>query len=128
MRFFLYLLPVINIALQSDRKVATDIFTQFVELLSGSGVALGTKITSFLHMYNSTQKGLKAFVFKTLVSLCQREGQLDIIVQKARNVEHEQAQWELTADERKDLFLSVAQSLESAKDDGAFQVLHAYLR
>jgi hypothetical protein len=79
-------------------------------------------------MYNSTQKGLKALVFKTLVSLCQREGQLDIIVQKARNVEHEQAQWELTADERKDLFLSVAQSLESAKDDGAFQVLHAYLR
>jgi len=74
MRFFLYLLPVINIALQSDRKVATDIFTQFVELLLGSGVALGTKITSFLHMYNSTHKGLKAFVFKTLVSLCQREG------------------------------------------------------
>lgn len=27
MRFFLYLLPVINIALKSDKKVATEIFT-----------------------------------------------------------------------------------------------------
>lgn len=49
-------------------------------------------------------------------------------MQRARNVENEQLQWELTADERKDLFLNVAKSLEDAQDEGAFQVLHAYLR
>jgi len=79
-----------------------------VDLLSTSEVGLNTKITSFLHMFNATEAGLKAYVFKSLVSLCQREGQLDIMVQRARNIEQEQAPWELTVDERKDLFLSVA--------------------
>lgn len=71
-------------------------------------------------MFNATEQGLKAYVFKTLVTLCHKEGQLDILVQRARNVELEQAQWQLTVDERKDLFLSVAKCLEDAKDDGAF--------
>lgn len=40
-------------------------------------------------MFNATEQGLKAYVFKTLVALCQKEGQLDILVQRARNVEQE---------------------------------------
>jgi hypothetical protein len=56
-------------------------------LLADSKTALNHKVTSLLHMFNAMQKGLKAYVFKTLVALCQREGQLEILVQRARNVE-----------------------------------------
>jgi hypothetical protein len=79
-------------------------------------------------MFNSTSKGLKALVFKTLVKLCQEEGSLDIIVQKARSVEKDSADWDLSLDEKKDLLLSIARSLDAEGDDGAFSVLHAYLR
>jgi hypothetical protein len=37
-------------------------------------------------MYNATQGGLKAYVFKSLVTLCQKEGQIEILVMRARNV------------------------------------------
>lgn len=70
MRFYLYLLPVVNLAIKQNAKEAGDIFTKFVDLLSTSNVALNTKITSFLHMFNATHNGLKAYVFKTLVTLC----------------------------------------------------------
>lgn len=36
--------------------------------------------------------------------------------------------WTLTPDERKDLYLSVAQSLDAVSDDAAFGILHAYLK
>lgn len=86
-RFFLYLLPCVNIAYKQDDTQTMEVFVKFVDLLCQSDFALSAKITSFLHMYNATSQGLKAYVFKTLVSLCQKEGQLDILVQRARNVE-----------------------------------------
>ena len=43
-------------------------------------------------------------------------------------MEQEQASWQLTTDERKALYKSVAQSLDAANDEGTFKVLHAYLR
>jgi hypothetical protein len=49
-----------------------------------------------------------------MVTLCQKEGQLDILIQKARNIEADSANWSLTTDERKDLYFSVAKSLDSA--------------
>lgn len=119
-RFYLYLLPCINLAHQQDAKKTMDMFVQFMDLLVKSDFALNSKITSFLHAFNAMQNGLKAHVFKTLVSLCQKEGQLEILVHRARNVEQESATWKLTDDERKDLYLSVAQSLDASNDDGAF--------
>lgn len=62
------------------------------------------------------------------MNLCQKEGQLEILVQKARAVESDSADWELLPEERKDLLLSIAQILDADNDDGAFNVLHAYLR
>jgi len=50
------------------------------------------------------------------------------MVTRARNIETEQATWNLTSDERKELFLTVALSLDACNDEGAFSVLHAYLR
>jgi tryptophan 2,3-dioxygenase len=40
----------------------------------------------------------------------------------------ESESWQLTGDERKSLYLSVAQSLDKANDEHAFAILHAYLR
>jgi hypothetical protein len=79
-------------------------------------------------MYNSTQEGMKAQVFKTLVEVCQQEGQIDILIQRARAVEQESSSWNLSTEEKKDLYLSVAQSLDAVNDEGAFQIMHAYLK
>ena len=49
-------------------------------------------------------------------------------MQRARTVERECENWGLTLDEKKDLLLSVAQTLDKVNDEGAFQVMHAYLR
>ena len=49
-------------------------------------------------------------------------------MQKARSVEKDSIDWNLSADEKKDLLLSIANSLDAEGDDGAFSVLHAYLR
>lgn len=49
-------------------------------------------------------------------------------MQKARSIEKDSVDWNLSADEKKDLLLSIANSLDAEGDDGAFSVLHAYLR
>jgi hypothetical protein len=79
-------------------------------------------------MYNATTKGLKALSFTVLLNLLQAEGCFDIIVQRARAIDQDSKNWDLTADERKELLLSVAKNLDAERDDGAFSVLHAYLR
>jgi hypothetical protein len=125
----LYLLPVVNFAAQTDYEKAKKHFSELLDVLASSkNYSISVKVGCLLHMFNSTSKGLKAMVFKTLVKLCQQEGSLDIIVQKARSVEKDSADWNLSLDEKKDLLLSIAKSLDAEEDDGAFSVLHAYLR
>lgn len=97
-------------------------------LANAQNVNLHSKVTSFLQIFNATQGGLKAYIFKTFVRILQQAGQLEIMAQRARNIEQEQQSWNLSYDEKKELYLSVAQSLDSAGDEGAFQVMHAYLR
>lgn len=91
-------------------------------------MSINAKVVTFLQMYNSTQEGMKAQVFKTLVEVCQQEGQIDILIQRARAVEQESSSWNLSTEEKKDLYLSVAQSLDAVNDEGAFQIMHAYLK
>lgn len=63
LRFYLYLLPVVNLALVQNEKATKDIFIEFVNLLTASSAAINHKITSLLHMFNAMHKGLKAYVF-----------------------------------------------------------------
>ena len=71
---------------------------------------------------------MKAQVFKTLVDVCQQENQIEILIQRARAVEQESSSWNLNTEEKKDLYFSVAKSLDAVNDEGAFQIMHAYLR
>lgn len=108
-KFFLYLLPCVQLAEKQDATKTKEIMGQFIELLSNAAnVNLHTKVTSFLQMYNATQDGMRALVFMAFVKILQKENQLEIMVQRARNIEQEQASWNLTSEERKELFLTVA--------------------
>ena len=109
-RFVLYLLPVIQMAFKEkdSEKPTKEAVAKLVDLICGSKSTLTTKINILLYMFNATTHGMKANVFRAMVELCQREGQLEILNQKARNVVAESESWQLTGDERKNLYLSVA--------------------
>lgn len=129
-RFVLYLLPVIQLAFKEkdSERPTKEFVAELVDLIRQSESGLATKINILLYMFNGTSHGMKATVFRAMVQLCQEEGQLEILIQKARNVVAESASWQLTGDERKSLYLSVAESLDKANDEHAFAILHAYLR
>ena len=74
-RFMLYLLPAVNLAATVDYLKTKKLFSELLDILAQSkNYAVSVKVSCLLHMYNSTSKGLKAMVFKTLVQLCQQEG------------------------------------------------------
>ena len=83
-----------------------------------------------VHVYGifGNDNGFKAIVFTQLCQLCQRENSLSIIVERARNVEQEAQEWNLTLEEKQQLFLSIAQVLDKDQDPEAYKVMHAYLR
>lgn len=59
---------------QKEREIM-QIFTEIVDLLADTeSVPIPAKVTSFLHLYNATDRGLKAYVFKTFVRICQQAG------------------------------------------------------
>ena len=82
-------------------------------------------------MYNNetgAKHGLKAHIYGELVDLVSREDSLEIIVERARNIEKESAKWNLSQDERRTLYKKVAHALDRQSDIGTFKVLHAYLK
>jgi len=83
-----------------------------------------------LHFSNNfgAENGLKALVFEELINLTSREGSLSIVAEHARKIEQESKEWKLTEDERRSLFKTVAVALDKANDEGAFIVMHAYLK
>ena len=67
-------------------------------------------------------------MFINLVELCCKEGCFDILEVRAREVVSESTSWDLKDAERRDLYLRIAECLDSQKDAGAFQVLYAFLQ
>jgi hypothetical protein len=70
-RFMLYLLPVFNLAYAKDPVEAHSIVSKFSSILiECKNFSVQSKVTSLLHMYNATQKGIKAMIFVRLTKLC----------------------------------------------------------
>jgi len=72
------------------------------------------KVNALVYVYGifGENNGFKALVFTRLCELCKRENSLSIIIERARNVEQEAQQWQLTLEEKQELFLSIANVLD----------------
>jgi len=64
----LYLLPAVNQAATVDYIKTKKLFGELIDILAQSkNYPVSIQVSCLLHMFNSTSKGLKAMVFKTLV-------------------------------------------------------------
>lgn len=101
-----------------------------MELIVNSDYQLAVKVNSLVHVYGifSNTNGFKALVFAQLCQLCQRQNNLSIIVERARNVEQEAQEWTLTLAEKQELLLTIANVLDEDEDPSAYEVMHAYLK
>ena len=82
-------------------------------------------------MFNAihSNSGIKAFAFVELVELCERENQPDIVIERAKSIVKDSADWKLTVEEKRDLFCRIAKSLDrQGVSGGAFEVMHSYLK
>lgn len=124
-------MPLISMAAETNYDTAKEITSNFIDLLLPSDYSLNIKVTILVQLYNSveTNSGLKAFAFQKLVELCTRESCLEIMIGKAHDIVNESKEWNLTIDERRDLYMTVANSLDQQNDSThAFKVMHAYLK
>lgn len=72
---------------------------------------------------------MKGFAFEKLVEICSVDNCLEIMVEKARTIVEDSSKWDLTIDEKRSLFRTVASSLAEFNDHSyAFKVMHAYLK
>ena len=117
----LYLLPVFSMIGKDSYEDSKKLMQQYLDLLCQSDTfSVPSKVTSLLHMYNACQQGNKALVFISLVELCCKNGCFDILEVRAREVVSESVSWDLKEAERRDLYLRIAECLDSQNDAGAF--------
>jgi hypothetical protein len=103
----------------------------FCEMIEGSEYPLSIKVNSVLHIFSifDDKSPLKGIVFQRMFELCDKNGQLKIIVENLKKVEEISAEWQLTEDERKELYRSCAIVLDKNNEPvAAFNVISAYLR
>ena len=119
-RFYLLLMPLIAMAEDTKGQYgkAKEFAQQFTEILLESGYSLNIKINALVQLYNSVRStsGLKAYAFEKLVELCTKESCLEIMIGKARTIVEESKEWDLTVDERRSLYRTVARSLDQQND------------
>lgn len=131
-RFFLLLWPLISLAESGNYEKAKSLSIKFIELLvEQSEYALKIKVDSLVQMYNSvhTNSGIKSYAFEKLIELCQRESCCDIVVDRARKIVQDSANWNLSTGERRQLYKIVGRALDSLGENGcAYAVISAYLR
>jgi hypothetical protein len=67
-----------------------------------------------LHIFSifDERSGLKGVVFQRLFELCDKNGQLKIIVENLKKVEEISKEWAMSIDERRDLYRSCAVILD----------------
>ena len=117
-RFYLLLMPLISMAEETNYKTAKAIASAFIELLLESGYSLRIKVEVLVQLYNSvhSNSGLKSYAFEKLVELCTNENCLEIMIGKAREIVADSKDWNLTVEERRSLYRTVARSLDQQND------------
>ena len=131
-RFFLLLWPLLNIVESGNYDQAKSLTKQFVSLLCDqSDFSLKIKVDCLIQLYNSvhTNTGIKSFAFSKLVNLTAQNDSFDIIAEKAKTIVKDSASWNLTRDERRELYQAVGRTLDTKNlSSAAFRVIHANLR
>lgn len=126
-RFMLYLLPIFNMCGNKDLYECKQLFVKFMDLIVDSAkLSVPNKVTNLLYAFNATKASLKATVFVKLLQLTAKEGCFDILEQRARAVVQDSADWNISTEERRELYHTVAQVLISQNDHGAFHIMYAY--
>lgn len=130
-RFYLLLMPLIAQAEEANYPAAKELAVEFMGILLQSSFSLNIKISALVQLYNSVNmnSGLKGYAFEKLVKLCAEEKCMEIVIMKARTIVDDSQEWDLTLDERRSLYSTVAKSLDQQNDSSyAFKVMHAYLK
>ena len=89
------------------------------------------KVNSVLHLFSifDERSGLKGVLFQRLFELCDRNGQLKIVVENLKKVEEISREWALSLEERRTLYRACALALDRNNEPvAAFQVMMAYLK
>ena len=131
-RFFLFLWPLLNMAESGNYDKAKELTVKFVDLmLHESQYSLKIKIDSLVQLYSSvhTNSGIKSLAFEKLIQVCLEAQTTDIIVQRAREIATESANWNLKVAERRSLYQTVGRALDQIGEaSAAFKLIHAYLK
>jgi len=104
----------------------------FCEMLEGAAeYPLSIKVNSVLHIFSifDEKSAFKGLVFQRLFELCDKHGQLKIIVENLKKVEEISREWAMSLDERRELYRSCAVTLDRNNEPvAAFKVMMAYLK
>ena len=113
-RFYLLLWPLLNLVESADYAKAKSLTQQFVGLLCKSEFSLKIKVDALIQLFNSvhTNTGIKSFAFGQLVKLTVENDCFDIIVDKAKSIVKDSAQWNLSIEERRQLYQEVGRALD----------------
>lgn len=114
-----------------DYEKAKSLTKKFIDLLLESDYSLKIKTDCLIQLYNSvhTNSGIKSFAFFKLVNLTVENDCFDIIAEKAKTIVKDSSTWNLSKDEKRELYQQVGRALDKKSfSSAAFRVIHANLR
>lgn len=130
-RFYLLLWPLFNLVEDGNYPKAKELTQKFIELLLDAQFALKIKVDCLIQLFNSvhSNSGIKSFAFVKLVQLCHDENCFDIIAERAKSIVKDAASWNLSKEEKQDLFRQVGRVLDlQGLSSSAFHVMYSYLK
>jgi hypothetical protein len=119
---------------KKDAKVYEELKSvtlEYAQLIEDSEYPLPVKVNSVLHLFSifDERSALKGVLFQRLFEICERNGQLKIVVENLKKVEEISRDWALSLEERRNLYRSCALTLDRNNEPvAAFQVMMAYLK
>lgn len=131
---------VLPLLKSQERKASKDTKTydelkavtlEYTKLIEESEYPLSIKVNSVLHIFSifEEKSALKGVVFQRLFELCDKNGQLKIIVENLKKIEEISRDWAMSLDERRSLYRSCALTLDRNNEPvAAFNVMIAFLK
>lgn len=103
----------------------------YCKLVEDSEFPLSIRVNSVLHIFSifNERSALKGVCFQRLFELCDKNGQLKIIIENLKKIEEISSEWAMSQQERRELYRSCAVALDKNDEPvAAFKVMSAYLK